>query len=208
MVSEDFHGEFSQENVAASACLPADLGQPLLDPVTGTWNSSGLERLFKREMGLASRQTCPLAVMLLVADRDDRDDRVPADGAVSDDIARGVVGRLGDLLRSTDLIVRYSEDAFVLLLPGVYPVKIPSLAEKVLNVFRTFSVSPPDGGPIAVNLSMGLACILPHGATKVRFESLIGALEKALKRARDAGGHRYEIASLSDTKSARHRGKT
>ena len=101
-----------------------------------------------------------------------------------DRVLSSVAQSLQQQFRPRDLLVRFGGDEFAVLLPGVNETEALAIADRVR---RTVSGSTDSIDKsltkLPVHVSMGVAQLDSHGT----IETLVGAANKALHRAKDAG---------------------
>jgi two-component system, cell cycle response regulator len=100
------------------------------DKLTGLWNRESMVRTLYTETDRVQRQKTPLALVLLDLDHFAR---VNQDYGfeTGDKILRELAKRFRRYLRTYDLIGRYGEDEFLILLPGCTPEEALALAQRV-----------------------------------------------------------------------------
>jgi diguanylate cyclase (GGDEF)-like protein len=171
---------------------------PLIDPLSGIWNRRGLEALFAREISRATRQNIPVAVALVAIDHCDQ----PSDGTEPrmDDTATKLAARLlSDAVRATDVVACYDRGTFALILPGIYPMMVPAVGDKIMRVFRQKARLASAGGGRTLTLSAGFTVAFPRRALSVTAASIFEAADATLRTARAAGGDCYEISGVSNS---------
>ena len=95
---------------------------------------------------------------------------------------------LRSTLRESDLAGRWGGEEFLLLLPGTEAAGAAQLADRVRLVFAERPLLAPDGAPLAVTCSFGVAQHRP-GEDE---EELFTAADRALYRAKRQGKNRVE----------------
>ena len=158
-----------------------------VDPLTGALNRRGLDEAYP-----SNEQTDPAsaAAAVLMIDIDhfkrvnDRHGHI-----LGDEVLRHVARQLSGVLRSTDAIVRWGGEEFVLVLPGVSVAAANRIAERAR---RAIEATPaPVAGEIQVTVSAGVAAQRDQ-------ESLADAIaraDKALYAAKEAGRNRVHVAA-------------
>jgi diguanylate cyclase (GGDEF)-like protein len=110
-----------------------------------------------------------------------------------DECLRAVARALKDMQqRSTDLVVRYGGEEFVVLLPGTTLQGAVIIAETIQMRIRALHENPENRLHCPVAVSIGCAALVP-AADRVPNE-LIGASDEALYRAKQNGRNRVEAA--------------
>ena len=129
------------------------------DLATGLPNRRAFDDELGRRFAQWQDQQVPLSVVLIDVDQlSDLQNRHGPDAV--DEMLRGVGQRLADTMRATDLVARYSDDQFGMLLPGTTLDQARSAVER----FRTEIASQPyfiDGEPVKITISEGVANAMP-----------------------------------------------
>jgi diguanylate cyclase (GGDEF)-like protein len=111
---------------------------------------------------------------------------------VGDDALVHLAGILRRQVRSGDAVVsRLGGDELAVLLRGCAPEVAVRRAEELLEAVRAAPLQLPDGGLLALSVSVGVAHA-PRHATRMR--ELYAAADAALYRAKRAGRGRVEVA--------------
>ena len=163
--------------------------QALVDGLTGLANRRQCEETLASELARLDRFGGSLA--LVVADLDwfkDVNDRYghPAGDAV----LREFAALLDETLRSVDLAGRWGGEEFLLMLPGTDLGGGAQVAERIRTALAGRIVLSPDGDPIPITASFGVAATPP--ATSAA--ELFSAADAALYEAKRNGKNRVETA--------------
>jgi diguanylate cyclase (GGDEF)-like protein len=163
--------------------------QALLDGLTGLANRRQCETLLATELARAGRFEDSLAVVM--ADLDDFKDVNDRHGHPTGDVVlREFADVLRETLREADVAGRWGGEEFILILPGTEVEGAVRLAERVRSELRTRAILAPDGTPISITASFGVA-----GFPQVQGEEqLIAAADRALYAAKRAGKDRVGSA--------------
>lgn len=172
-------------------------GSALRDPLTTLHTRPVLEAALEKEVHRAARARQGLALILFDVDR-------LADINIRHGYGFGdrVLERIGIVMRSYfrehDWVARWSEDAFVVLLPDTRPLHAAVLAERVrltiderlrLRDYRTDE-------RVSVTVSLGVVVAEPVDR-QVTAERLVREAEQAMYRAKHAGRNRVEKADVT-----------
>jgi diguanylate cyclase (GGDEF)-like protein len=170
-------------------------------PVARESASSATRRHFDAALKLEWQRTLgagdPIALLLIEVDdfarRRDADGRTQANAALGE-----VVNILKDVSRRPgDLLARYGEDAFALLLPRTARTGAGHIARRILKSIELLQqLAAKSGTEAALSVSIGVACYDESVDTRGAARSasarsagdLIVAADDALRRARRAGG--------------------
>lgn len=169
--------------VAATAIVMSTLSGRLrslasTDPLTGLPNRRGWEEALERELARVRRKRTPLCVAVLDLDQfkayNDEHGHLAGDRLLKE-VAATWLG----LLRDTDVLARYAGDEFGIVLPDCYPNKAHEIVGRLCAATA--------GGSTC---SAGVAAAGPD----VDITALIDTADRALYRAKDAGGNRAVFA--------------
>jgi diguanylate cyclase (GGDEF)-like protein len=163
--------------------------QAASDGLTGLANRRHCEAALDQELARAERFDVPVAFVL--ADLDDFkaiNDRFghPAGDAVLREFAATVRGAV----REVDVAGRWGGEEFALVLPGTDLDGASMLAERVRTALEQRTILTPDGAPIRVTASFGVASAPPAAAAS----GLVGAADTALYEAKRSGKNRVVTA--------------
>jgi diguanylate cyclase (GGDEF)-like protein len=161
-----------------------------VDTLTGLHNRRWLGDAFPRSIRRCEQDGAPLC--LVMADIDNFKELNDAHGHLTGDtVLRAVARRLAESLRSPDLIARYGGEAFAILLPQTTTDEGQRIAERLRLSVELMSPAKLTGGAVTrVTISCGVA---PLGLDTT-LDTLIAAAEGALRRAKDGGRNKVEVA--------------
>jgi diguanylate cyclase (GGDEF)-like protein len=151
------------------------------DPLTGVANRRGGEKSIVREVSRAQRHGTPLSVVLMDIDRFKAINETHGHAA-GDRSLREVCRTVSDVVRGSDLAIRWGGDEILLVLPGIERQGATVLADRVRQ--RVEALHLPDVGPITV--SAGVAQF--EGSRT--FEEVFADAEKSLYEAKRGGRNR------------------
>ena len=163
--------------------------QALVDNLTGLANRRHCEDALSSELARAERFGTSLTVVF--ADLDDFKGVNDRHGHPCGDLVlREFATVLRETVREADVAGRWGGEEFLLLLPGTDAAGGIQLAERVRAGLEGRTVLAPDGTPIRVTCSFGLASYpaLEDAA------GLLAAADEALYQAKRNGKNRVEIA--------------
>jgi diguanylate cyclase (GGDEF)-like protein len=164
--------------------------QALIDELTGLANRRHCEELLAVELSRAVRFGGPLTIA--TADLDDfkavNDDHGHAFGDV---VLREFAEVLRSSVRDVDVAGRWGGEEFLLVLPGTDAAGGWRLAERVRKLVEGRALATPEGRPLGVTVSFGLATYGEDGTTA---EALLAAADAALYEAKRAGKNRVANA--------------
>ena len=163
--------------------------QALVDELTWLPNRRAAERALASEIARVRRFGGSLSLVL--ADIDDfkavNDEHGhPAGDVVLRELARA----MEDAVREVDVPARWGGEEFAIILPGTDAAGAARVAERVRNGIAERTILTPDGAPLAVTASFGVAdYALADSAT-----DLVAAADAALYGAKRAGKDRVATA--------------
>lgn len=185
----------SQAAVAVENSVLHDrLGQVLSrDTLTGLLNFSGFSELSKDICESAAEAGYPVGLLLVNIDRfkvyNLRYGREAGERVLSELAALVEVGT-----RRDDLVARYGGNEFVLLLPGAEGARLMDMAEDLRVRVREHAFRRAQEVNTRITVSVGLA-EFPRDAGDLA--SLLLAVQRALDKAKEAGGNRVVAAAVS-----------
>ncbi|WP_317201186.1 sensor domain-containing diguanylate cyclase [Janthinobacterium sp.] len=163
--------------------------QALCDALTGLPNRRAFEAAAAQAQARIARNAAPLT--LGVADIDHFKSINDQHGhAAGDAVLRAVAQALGDAGRLTDMAARLGGEEFGLLFPDASLEQALQIAERVRRAVAATVTTAPDGAPLHVTISIGLAPLAPGGS----FDAALSEADKALYRAKHAGRDRVVAA--------------
>ncbi|KAB8043966.1 diguanylate cyclase [Janthinobacterium aquaticum] len=178
-----------RELAEKNASLLAQLEQQALhDALTSLPNRRAYEAQAEQAMARAARSGGPLAVGVADLDHFKKiNDRYGH--AVGDAVLRTVAQVLRDTARITDLAARLGGEEFGLLFPDATLAQAHGVAERIRAAIANTPTLLPDGTPLQVTMSIGVAA-LPPGVT---LDAAMSEADKALYAAKHQG--RNQVAS-------------
>ena len=158
------------------------------DPLTGLPNRTLLADRFSQMIVQAKRRGSPLAVLFIDLDQfKDVNDTLGHAGG--DGLLKQVGVRLQSAVRTGDTVARISGDEFAIVLTDlVRPEAAALVAQKIIDGLG--APSDVDGREVFVTASVGIAAFPADG---VDAETLIGAADAAMYRAKQAGRNAYQF---------------
>jgi diguanylate cyclase (GGDEF)-like protein len=163
--------------------------QALVDSLTGLANRRLCSAALEKELARAQRFKEPLTLVL--ADIDDFkliNDRWGH--PTGDDVLRAFADRMRESVREIDLAGRWGGEEFALVLPGTDLEGGRQLAERIRAQLGTQQLTAPDGEPIPVSASFGVASF-PAAANP---KELVAAADVALYEAKHSGKDKVVVA--------------
>lgn len=160
------------------------------DRLTGLWNRGTVHDHLQREVSRARRTGDTLAVALADIDRFKTiNDQFGHD--IGDQVLVEAAARMRAVLRDTDGIGRYGGEEFLIVLSPCGEALARKVVDRVRQAVGTVLVGP-DGRPVDVTLSAGVACSSGAGADTT---ALISAADRGLYLAKAGGRNRTELVT-------------
>lgn len=159
------------------------------DELTGAHSFSQLHDRLDAEFVRSERLTEPLACCLVDVDglkvQNERGGR-----RLGDAVLRGVVGTAKAAVRESDLVARYGEDEFFVMLPATHFAGALVVASRIWREMGAATFAAPETTPheARVTVSVGVA-LFPSRDIRTK-EALVRGLEAALLEAKRSGGDR------------------
>lgn len=178
------HAQLAQENQSEP-----DL-QAGTDIITGLLNPRGLAPLLRFSMAVARRSGRPLCLMGLDIDHlQQAESKAPTEvrNAIIQDLAHHLRARL----RDADLVARWGETAFMVLLPDTPAEDVQRMALDILATIEHHSWSQVG----TLTLSAGMTALRPtlQDGTEDTEAALLQRCDEALQASQQAGGNRVHF---------------
>jgi len=160
------------------------------DALTGLLNRRAFLESVERERARSDRHVLPFSLLLLDIDHFKKvnDTRGHAAG---DAVLKGVAQVLLKVARRSDVVARWGGEEFVIALPQTGEAGARVAAERVRRAIASSSHPAPEGDPLVVTASIGVA----SSESPWKAEGLIGAADAAMYAAKARGRNRVEILS-------------
>jgi two-component system chemotaxis family response regulator WspR len=169
----------------------------LLDGLTGISNRRFFDEQLNHEWRRCGREQTPVSLVMLNIDHFKQYNDFYGH-LTGDECLKAVAGAIaGSLLRPADLVARFSDEAFGLLLPSTDSAGAECVAETVrsaveaLGILHERSITSD-----FVTVSLGVSTVVPRQGSRV--ETLLAAVTAALNSAKQAGRNRFETRNRSD----------
>jgi diguanylate cyclase (GGDEF)-like protein len=160
------------------------------DPLTGLFNRrSFVDRMRDQETGPGDRRALGDCFTLLDIDHFKRINDQHGHAA-GDAVLVEVGRRLNEVVRETDMVLRWGGEEFLVYSQGVSAVQRPLLVQRILNAIASAPVMLDDGTALAVSATAG-AVSLPLGSGEAcGWEQAIALADRALYKGKEAGRNR------------------
>jgi diguanylate cyclase (GGDEF)-like protein/PAS domain S-box-containing protein len=169
-----------------------------LDRVTQLANRFSFEGYFQREWNRGEQKQMPLSLLLIDIDHFHRFNSING-YPQGDHCLKAIADTLKVLLkRPRDLLTRYGNDEFAILLPDTPMEGAEVVAKNILTEIQRLQIPyhPQQPHPI-ITISMGIAHLIPTATLTP--ENLLQFAESALRRAKNQGGDQWQTQSLEIT---------
>jgi diguanylate cyclase (GGDEF)-like protein len=160
----------------------------ILDPLTKIYNRRGIYDLGEREFQRALRFDRPLSVMLVDID-DFKQVNAKHGLKAGDKILQFVGEQIQNNVRKVDIIGRYGDDEFILLLPETDLFGASAVADRVRSHITQTPVQY-EGTQFQITVCLGIVKLI---AKQENMDNLIRRAEEALQLAKKSGKNRVEI---------------
>jgi two-component system cell cycle response regulator len=167
----------------------------ITDGLTGVWNRRYLQLTLAKEIDRAHRFERPLSVLMIDIDRfKNVNDRLGHQRG--DEVLVELTRRmLAQIRTQIDFLTRYGGEEFVVVLPETPAQGALVVAEKIRGAIAEEPFQSDGEEPVEVTVSIGAATFPEDGAG---MQDLIGAADRAMYRAKEAGRDRVEAAWVPD----------
>jgi diguanylate cyclase (GGDEF)-like protein len=167
--------------------------QVTIDPLTTIYNRRAFDELALNVVSRAQRENKPLSVILIDVDYFKQINE-KFGHQLCNKLLRECSARLKGCLRQYDILARYEDEAFVLLLPDTNAETAILIAEKL-----RYSVLYPEfnihkDGRLNVSASFGVAT---NKGEHIHWLQLLALAEQALFHAKNSGGNGVKLHSAS-----------
>jgi diguanylate cyclase (GGDEF)-like protein len=168
------------------------------DSLTQLCSRATVLELLKNELDRSQRDSVDrdVPVSVVLADLDHFKHINDTYGHLAGDaVLRETARRMRDAIRPYDNIGRYGGEEFLLVLSNCDTIGATTIAERLLHAVRKDTIVLAEG-TVSVTLSAGVAT---SGIVQDA-ETLVGAADAALYRAKRSGRNRVEVATSADSK--------
>ena len=162
-------------------------GSPIFqDPITGVYSRAYFEECLKRETSHANRHGQEFSVITIDIDRF-QEVNIQQGKATGNRYLKKMASILTRSIRAGDLVARYEEDEFMLLLHQCREVDAIQCARRVINQVKKILT------PCPIAVSIGIKHY--QGEPKIeRPEEFVRSAHQALSQAKKLGGNQYALA--------------
>jgi len=155
------------------------------DPLTGALSRNGLEKFTSVEIEKSIRHSVPLSLMML--DIDDFKGINDSFGHVyGDSVLSWLVESVRMIIRSTDQVIRWGGDEFLIVLPEVTLEGAESMAERILDHLKKRTIEER----AEITVSIGITSFLGDGDD---IDRMIHRADSALYEAKSKGKNRLHV---------------
>ncbi len=162
------------------------------DPLTGLLNRRAIAEHVDVEWHRSQRERQPMCVLLIDMDNlkeiNDRYGHKTGDEALLQ-----LAAALRKSKRRYDWMGRWGGDEFLVVLPNTNLVQAKEVAERCQSVIEREPLTDPEGRPVKVEASIGLACYSGREGEELPLDMLLAQADQALYEAKEAGRNRVAI---------------
>lgn len=166
----------------------------LKDGLTQLANRRAFDLAVQRELARARREGSSVSLLMLDVDHFKKfNDNYghPAGDACLRRIASAIATQV---TRPADLVARYGGEEFVVLLPGIGPDGVATVAERIRNMVASLNIAHAYSDDGIVSVSIGGATM--HGSVSTIPADLIAAADTALYEAKREGRNRFKFRAV------------
>ena len=150
----------------------------------GVCNSALVEQLVTREAKLSNREKVPMSMILFDIDRFQRISE-SSSFITRDEILFSIMKVMRSNIRDTDLLFRYSEDTYCLILKGVTPKDAHAISERIRNSVDCFEFRIDGKKPMHITISGGIAELQSTDSIETIFSRASNAVQHAKRTGRN-----------------------
>jgi diguanylate cyclase (GGDEF)-like protein len=166
---------------------------PRVDSITRFWRPQAIREILERELARAKHERQPVGVMLVGIDGVERASEKT--GRIRGDLVLAEVSHAVRLaVRPYDSLGRWSDSEFLVVLPGADLARAAVAAERIRQA-RSLSRMETSSGPVRATLTIAVGSSSDDETASA--DDLLDAVAHALRLAREGGGNRTRLASLS-----------
>ncbi len=154
------------------------------DILTKLGNRESFYQNIHMEIARAKRHATELSLIMFDIDRFNKINELYGQEA-GDSVLIKIAQSVKDFLRTTDVLCRYSGDAFMIILPKVQSSGALILAQRIVEHIKCLDVAPVDG----VTISAGVT----QYRTSDTLDTLLMRTTQALNEAKSKGGNGIEL---------------
>ncbi len=164
------------------------------DPLTGLYNQRMFWELFQYEVERAKRHDYKFSLLIIDLDNFKLINDFYGHN-FGDQVLKHIADILENVFRDEDVVARYGGDEFAIILPYTGSEEAKKVAARLSKALEQFSIEAPNGKPVKVTSSIGIAVFPDHG-TDAR--ELFILADSMLYKAKEAGKNRFVIPAEED----------
>lgn len=166
---------------------------PRVDSITRFWRASAIREILDRELARAKQEKQPVGLMLIGIDGVERP--VAKQGRIRGDLVLSEVSHaVRMVVRPYDSLGRWGDNEFLIVLPGADLARAAVAAERIRQA-RALSRVETSSGPVRATITIAVGSSSDDGDASA--DQLLAAVTEALRLARESGGNRTRLASMS-----------
>ncbi|MCA9438949.1 MAG: diguanylate cyclase, partial [Candidatus Omnitrophica bacterium] len=183
-------GEEVEQAAPSNEMEDSEETEEIICPQTGVFSKVFFDRQFPKTFQRSRRDRYPLTLVLVAIDRMEA---IPEDTQTK--VLVAVADSLRKSVRTRDILARFNEHTFAVLMLQVKPTSAFPLALKIRNELKKINLTSSDGNPIDLTVSFGMNCVLEDDRLTTREELLDGCVE-SLEKASDQGGNHIVLHGI------------
>jgi two-component system cell cycle response regulator len=170
--------------------IQTSMSMAFTDSLTGLYNRRYLMTHLDRKLMGITETGKPVSVMLFDVDHFKAVNDTHGHG-VGDDVLVKLAAVASDNLRAVDLVARLGGEEFVVVMPESNAATAMQVAERLCAQVAESSTQLPDGTPLSVTISIGVAT---SETSEEMADDLLERADAALYGAKNAGRNRVQLA--------------
>lgn len=160
-----------------------------VDRLTGLFNRRYFDTRIESEVSRTNRYNHSISLVLLEVDS--FSDKVDSYGLIAEDIiTKEIATVLLNTARQTEVVVRFDEDRFGVIMPECDHEQAYRFAERVRKAIAVHSFGKDAGLDITLSMSIGVAALREEATV----EKLVERAEQVLSQAKNDGGNKIRLA--------------
>jgi diguanylate cyclase (GGDEF)-like protein len=166
---------------------------PRVDSITRFWRGPAIREILERELSRAKHERQPVGLMLVGIDGVERASE--RTGRIRGDLVLAEVSHAVRMaVRPYDSLGRWGENEFLVVLPGADLARSAVAAERIRQS-RSLTRVETSSGPVRATITIAVGSSSDDDSASA--DELLSAVTEALRLAREGGGNRTRLASLS-----------
>lgn len=167
----------------------------VMDEFQGIYNKRYFTELLTKQLAVAKRRGENLSLLILGPDNHKATTETYGSNNAGNLLLQQIAGVLSDSVSNSDIIARYDEAEFAIIMPATFTTRALVKADGIRQrVEYTGFHDPASGNQVNITISIGISSF-PEHASEV--EPLVTLANKAFYKAKNDGGNRVEAIVTS-----------